>query len=334
MADLLRFRWFAAMGCAYAGFFMPSSTDIAVRFRSISAPMQGALYMVAASLGFSIMNVAIRFASEELDPLQITFFRNFFALMVMLPWLARAGVSTLKTDNFRLHLWRAFIALGAMSCWFYSIALLPLAEAVALNFTVPMFATAGAAIFLGEVVRARRWSATIVGFLGVMIILRPGFAELTPTMALPVVAAALMAASILIVKTLSARESPSAVVFYMNLLLTPLSLIPALFVWRWPTWPTLGLLFIVGLFAALSHVALTRAYAKADASAVLPLDYARLPFVAVLAFFFFGQVPDFWTWVGAGVIAASAIYIARREAQVARERPASRAAGHSAVGRP
>ena len=314
---------------------MPSTVDSAVkRLRAVPAPVQGALYMVAATLGFSVMNVAIRIAADELNPLQIAFFRNFFAMLVMLPWLQQAGLASLKTAHMGLHLWRAVIGLLAMSTWFYSIALLPLADAVALNFTVPMFATVGAALVLGEIVRARRWSATAVGFLGVLIILRPGFTELTPAMALPVVSAAFMAISILIVKRLSGYDSPNAIVFMMNLILTPLSLVPALFVWRWPSWTVLALLLLVGVFAALSHIAITRAYTKADASALLPLDYARLPFIALLAFFFFAEVPDLWTWVGAAVIAGSAIYIARREAQVAKERAASRAASHAPAARP
>lgn len=304
------------------------------RARALPAPVQGALFMTLAAFGFSWMNIAIRIVSEELEPLQIAFFRNLFALAFMLPWLAGAGLSALKTEHLARHFWRAVIGMFAMACWFYSIALLPLAEAVALNFTVPLFATLGAALILGEVVRARRWSATIVGFLGVLIILRPGFTELTPAMALPVVAAFFMAASVLIVKTLSRSESPQLVVFYMNLFLTPLSLVPALFVWRWPSWSALGLLVAVGLLAALAHLALTRSYQKADASAVIPFDYARLPFVALLAFFLFGELPDIWTWVGAAVITGSAIYIARREAQVAREGTSSGAAGHAATGRP
>ena len=314
---------------------MPATVESAVeKLRAVPAPVQGALYMTAASLGFSVMNIAIRSAAEELDPLQIAFFRNFFALLFMLPWLWQVGFGGLRTAHLGLHLWRAVIGLAAMCLWFYSIALLPLAEAVALNFTVPMFATLGAAVFLGEIVRARRWTATIVGFLGVLIILRPGFTELTPAMALPVIAAAFMAISVIIVKRLSGTDQPGAIVFMMNLLLTPLSLVPALFVWRWPSWEVLGLMLLVGFFAMVSHIAITRAYTKADASAVLPLDYARLPFIAALAFLFFGEVPGLWTWVGAGVIAASAIYIARREAQVAREREASQAASHTPAARP
>ncbi len=282
--------------------------------------------MTAAALCFSLMNVLVRSLSASFDPLQIAFFRNFFALVFMLPWLLRVGFEGLRTKRLPLHLWRSVAGLLAMMFWFYAIALLPLAEAVSLNFTVPLFATAGAAVFLGEVVRARRWCATIVGFLGVLVILRPGFAALDPAMALPILAAVFMATSTLMVKSLSRSETPGAIVLYMNLILTPLSLIPALLVWRSPDWPALGLLALVGLLALGAHLALTHAYTKADASAVVPFDYARLPFVAVLAYLIFGQVPDLWTWVGAAVIVASAVYIARREARVASGGPAGQAA--------
>lgn len=301
----------------------------ATRLKPLPVALQGALYMTGAAFCFSIMNISIRIVSVEVDPLQIAFFRNFFALVFMLPWLARAGLDGLRTERLAGHFWRAVLGLLAMICWFYSIALLPLAEAVALNFTVPLFATIGAVIFLREVVRARRWTATLLGFFGVLVILRPGFAEFSATMALPVVAALFMAIATLLVKSLSRSESPAAIVIYMNLILTPLSLVPALFVWRWPGWSDFALLVLIGLLAAMAHILLTRAYTKADASAIMPFDYARLPFVAALAFLVFGEVPDLWTWIGAAIIGTSAIYIAHREAQVARLRPASGAAAQS-----
>ena len=306
----------------------------ATKGRTLSAAMTGALYMTAASLGFSVMNVLIREVSVELEAAQIAFFRNFFAAAVMLPWLLHSGIAkALATENLKLHLLRAGVGLTAMLCWFYSISLLPLAQAVALNFTVPLFATLGAALILREVVRARRWSATLVGFLGVLIILRPGTTEISFVTGLPVLAALFMAASVLVVKTLSARDAPATIVLWMNLLLTPLSLIPALFVWRWPSLEALVMMAAIGAVAVLSHIALTRAYARADASAVLPFDYTRLPFIAFFAFLLYGEVPDLWTWVGAAVIAASSIYIAQREAKVARERAASGVAAAGPQGR-
>ena len=300
----------------------------------IPAALQGPLFMVAAALGFSTMNLLIREASGTLDPLQIAFFRNLFAVVALAPWVLRAGIRrSLLTLHPRLHLLRAFVGFAAMLCWFYSIALLPLAEATALNFTVPLFATVGAALVLGEVVRARRWTATIVGFLGVLIILQPGFNDIEAVMLLPVVAALFMACATLTVKRLSATDSPMTIVLTFNLLLTVVSLPPALFVWRWPGAELWLALLALGALGSISQIWIAEAYRRADASAVMPFDYARLPFVALLAYLAFGEVPGLWTWIGGAVIAASAIYIAHREAQVARERPTGAVASRAPEGR-
>lgn len=289
--------------------------------------------MTAASVCFAVMNVLIRLAAAELDPTQIAFFRNFFALLFMMPWLLRTGVGSFRTASLKLQLLRGVVGLIAMLCWFSAVALLPLGQAVALNFTVPLFATIAAALILHEIVRARRWTATAIGFLGILVIARPGIGEITPAMALPIVAAAFMAISIVIVKWLSNRDPATGIVFYQNLVMTPLSLVPALFFWRWPSLLVLLYLVGIGASAVLAHMLLTRAYTKADASAIIPFDYTRLPFIAVGAYLVFGEEPDLWTWVGAAIIAGSSIYIARREAIVARERKASRAAAESAKGR-
>ncbi|WP_037256824.1 DMT family transporter [Rhodovibrio salinarum] len=274
--------------------------------------------MTAAAFGFSCMNALIRAGSLELAPAQIVFFRNVFALAFMLPWLVRVGRAGLTTQRLGMHALRSVIGLTAMTCWFYSVSLLPLAQAVSLNYTVPLFATVGAALVLGETVRARRWTATVLGFLGVLVIVRPGVQEFSAAMALPILAAMFMATAALLIKSLSNTENPNAMVFYMNLLLTPLSLIPAAFVWVWPSWEVLGLMALVGGLATISHLLLTRAYAKADASAVIPFHYMQLPFVALIAFVAFGEVPALWTLLGAAVIAGAAIYITHREARVAK----------------
>ena len=315
---------------------MAITRGLTARFDAIPAPVQGALYMTLASVGFAVMNALIRLSAAELEPLQIAFLRNLFALAFMMPWLMRAGLDGLRTERLGLHIWRAVFGIFAMVCWFTSIAYLPLSEAVALNFTVPLFATIAAALILREVVRARRWSATVIGFLGVVIILRPGFVDFTPVMALPIVAAAFMAVSVTFVKRLSNTENVAAIVLYQNLILTVLSVVPALLVWRWPSGAVWLYVVGIGFAATLAHLALTRAYTKADASAIIVFDYTRLPFVALIAWILFGEVADIWTWVGAGVIAGSSIYIAHRESVVAREarRRASRAAGESAKGRP
>ncbi|HSK39048.1 MAG TPA: DMT family transporter [Arenibaculum sp.] len=283
-----------------------------------SAALEGVLWMLVSAAFFSLLNFVIRLASSELHPFVIVFYRCLFSLVFMLPWLLRAGLGGMRTRRAKLYLTRSLTGLAAMLTWFTGLSLMPLGTAVALGFTAPLFATVGAALFLGEVVRRRRWTATAVGFLGVLIVIRPSPEQVSPAALLVLLSAALSAASALQVKSLSRTESTSAMVTYMALFLTPMSLVPALFVWQWPSWPMLGLLAVGGALATLGQIAITRAFHVADTSAVMPIDYAKLPFSALLGWFAFGEVLDVWTWAGAAVIAVSTLYIAHREAMLAR----------------
>jgi drug/metabolite transporter (DMT)-like permease len=250
----------------------------------------------------------------------VVFFRNFAGFAFMLPWLCRTGLSALRTDHTRYYLGRSFMGFLSMLLWFTALAMMPLAEATALSFTSPLFATIFAVLLLHEVVRARRWSATVIGFLGAMIILRPGMESLGLAHWLVLASSALGGLNAILIKQLTRTENANAIVTYMTLYIIPMSLVPALFVWTMPplhTWPLIALL---GFIATLGHQAMTRAFAATDTTIVMSFDYARLPFVAVIAWFAFGEVPDLWTWVGAAVIVGASTYIAHREAVVARTR--------------
>ena len=287
---------------------------------TLSAPAQGALWMAGAAVCFSGMIVLIRMGVEVLHPFQVAFFRNLFALAFILPWVLRSGFGALKTRRLGAYTWRAVTGLSAMLLWFLALSMMPMAEAVSLSFTAPLFATIGAALFLGEIVRARRWSATALGFIGVLVIVRPGLEALSLP-ALLVLASALGAAvSMLIVKSLARTEPSAAMVAYMGIFLTPMSLVPALFVWQTPDLPTLGIMVGIAALATVAHLCFTHSMHLADASAVIPLDYLRLPLVALLGWALFGEIMDVWSWLGAAIIIGATLYIARREAVVARER--------------
>jgi drug/metabolite transporter (DMT)-like permease len=276
--------------------------------------------MTSACLAFAAMNVIIRQLSIDLHPFQVVFFRNLAGLAFMLPWLLRVGTSALRTDHHRYYLGRSFIGFLSMLLWFTALAMMPLAEATALSFTSPLFATIFAVILLHEVVRARRWTATIIGFLGAMIILRPGLQELGLPHLLVIVSSAFAGINASLVKQLTRTESANAIVTYMTLYILPMSLIPALFVWVMPPWHTVLWIVVLGAVATVGHQAMTRAFAATDASIVMSFDFGRLPFVALIAWLAFGEVPDVWTWVGAAVIVGSSAYIAHREAKASRAR--------------
>ncbi len=279
-----------------------------------------ALFITAAAFLFSLLHTLVRHMTADLHPFQVAFLRYAFGLIFLLPWLTRSGVTGLRTARMGLHCVRAAATVAGTLIWFMAITLLPLAQAVALNFTVPLFATIGAALFLGEIVRARRWIATLIGFCGVIVILRPGLAETTWPMFLPIAAALTMSVSAIAMKALTRTEAPATVIFYQNILSLPAFTIIAIFFWQTPSWSLLALAALTGLLGNAAHYCLTRSFALADASLLMPLDYMRLPFSAAIAFIAFAEVPDIWTWAGAAVIAASALYIARREAHLARIR--------------
>ena len=260
------------------------------------------------------MTAFIRQSSLELHPFLVMFWRSLFGLLFMLPWVLGAGLGALKTRRWRLYLLRGTLGIGSMMCWFTAVATIPIAEATALFFTSSLFGTVLAALVLHEVVGVRRWVATIVGFLGVVIIIRPGFQVLAPAAFLALGAAAAVGASLSMVKILSRTESSAAIITYMVLVLTPLSLIPALLVWEWPTLETLGWLVALAAAATTGHLGMTRAFRLTDASAVIPLAYTQLPITALIGFVAFAEVPDEFTWIGGAVIVASSVYIGHREA--------------------
>ncbi|MFQ5959630.1 MAG: DMT family transporter, partial [Alphaproteobacteria bacterium] len=235
-----------------------SCTSVAAR----SDPVRGAIWMVGSGVCFTVLTGLIRYLSETIDPLEIVFFRNLFGMVVMLPWLMRNGIGTLRTRRLPLYTLRSLVGLVAMIAWFAAIARMNLADAVALSFTAPLFATVMAVFILHEVVRLRRWTAVVAGFVGAMIILRPGFAEIPPAALLVLLSASMMGLAVSLVKILSRSEPTGPIVFYMVLMLTPASLIPALFVWRTPTPEELAWLLALGGAATLGHLCLVRAFAS------------------------------------------------------------------------
>jgi drug/metabolite transporter (DMT)-like permease len=281
----------------------------------LPASLRGALWMCAAATAFALMITLVRHLTDGLHPLQVVFFRTAFGLLAMLPWLLRQGIGVLRTGRFRLHLLRALIGIFAMVGWFTTLSLMPLAEATALSFTAPIFTSVLAGLILGEAMRLRRWSATALGFLGALIIVRPGFAAIDPAALLAVITAAIWASSTILIKIMARTESAGAITTYMVLLTTPMTFLAALFVWQNPSLEQLGWAALLGAAGSTGHLCMSRALATADATVVAPLDYLRLPIVALIAFIAFGEVPGIWVWLGGAVIAASSIYIAQREAR-------------------
>ena len=283
------------------------------RFRDGSKVRRGVAFMMASTLTGSVLVAAVRQLGTEIHPFEIVFFRSFFGLVFFAPWLIRQGLAPLRTRYLFLHGLRSGLQVGTALAFFTALTIAPLAKVTALQFSAPLFATVLALVVLGETIRARRIAALAIGFAGTLIIIRPGFVEFDLGSALVLISAVMIGLIMILIKVLSRTESSATITFYAALLSTPFALIVALPVWRFPSpeqWPWL---IAIGFLGSVSQLGFTQAFKEADVTAVLPLDFTRLIWIAIIGYAAFGEIPDVWTWVGGTVIFSAATYIAFRE---------------------
>ncbi|NIM28785.1 MAG: EamA family transporter [Gammaproteobacteria bacterium] len=274
--------------------------------------------MLAATAVLTCMHASVRHISDGMHPFEITFFRNLFGLVAILPLAVRAGLASMKSRQPGLQLLRSGFGLAAMLTWFYGLSVVPIAQATALSFTSVIFGSIGAAIILGERMRLRRWSAVVAGFVGTLVILRPGLATADPAALIVLLSSLCWAGALLTVKRLSSTDSVVCIVTWNSILLTLLSLPVALPVWVTPNGEQLLWLLVIGVLATLGHLAMTGAFKASEATVVFPVDYMRLVWASVIGYLAFSEIPDLWTWLGGTIIFASTTYIAYREAALRR----------------
>jgi drug/metabolite transporter (DMT)-like permease len=281
------------------------------------SPLLGVLFMVLSTIGFASMHAGVRYLSLKLHqhPFEIAFFRNLFGFVALAPWFVRQGLRPLRTRRLSLHVTRALINVVAMLFFFTALSLTPIAQVQALGFTAPLFASLLAVFFLGEKALLWRWSALLVGFAGALIIIRPGLKAIDLGSLLVLGSTATWAVAIIIIKNLSRTDSSVTITAYMVVLMTPLSLVAAAFFWRWPTGQELFWLALVGIAGTLAQLSMTQAFRVADATAVLPFDFMKLVWGAMLGYAIFREAPDSGVWIGGLTIFAAATYIAYRESQ-------------------
>ncbi len=290
------------------------------RFQTLPPAAQGMCLMIVTTLCFTTMQTLVRLMGEALPPFEVAFFRNLFGLLALTPIFLRHGIAPLRTRRLPLHALKGAVQAGGMLAFFTGVTMIPLAEVTALSFSAPLFGSLLAVILLGEVIRARRISALVAGFAGVLLVLRPGFEEVSAGAMLIVASSLTWGLAITIIKVLAKTESSVTQTVYMGLFLTPITLVPALFVWEWPE-PEHYLWFTaIGIVGSVGHIAFAQAVKLADSTAVLPLDFLRLIWASLVGFFLFAEVPDARSWLGGAVIFASATYIAFRESRLARSK--------------
>ncbi|HEY0233038.1 MAG TPA: DMT family transporter [Dokdonella sp.] len=281
--------------------------------------MRAIVMMVASACCFGAMAVVVRLLSAHLHAFEIAFFRSFFGALFALLLLRGRGVQTLRTNRLGFYVLRCAIGTLSMLSAFWAIAHLPLAQAIALSYSSPLFVTIGAVLFLGEVVRLRRWSAVIAGFVGVLVIMRPGTDGFTAASLVALFSAAMTGTVTISIKYLSRSDPADTIVLLTTLLWVPLSLPAAVLVWQWPAanlWPWL---ILSGALGTGGQYCWTHALKIADASTLAPFSYLQLVIVTLLAWLVFGESLTVHTAMGAAIVIGASLYIARREARLARE---------------
>ncbi len=292
------------------------SWQLSLYLRSLPSPKKAVAYTLISIFFFSFMGVFIRKSSENIHIFEVIFFRNLLACLIIIPLMYDSGLTSFKMHRPGLFVWRAiFVSIG-MFAGFSALTLIPLAQATAISFTTPIFVTILAIFIFGEVIKFRRIAAILVGFIGMLIIVQPGVEIVSFGIILAFIAAFFHSINLLIVKKLTAHETANAIVVWMVIMLVPISFVPALFVWEWPsvlTWVYLSCLAICG---TVGHSFFTRAYSLAEITSLQPFQFIKLPMIAFLAWVIFSEVPAYWTWLGGAIIFSSTVYITRREAKI------------------
>ena len=275
--------------------------------------IRGIVLMCLSTVAFSIMHGLVRFVSEVLPPFQIAFFRNIFGLAFLFPLLMRSRFAILRTKRIGLHALRGVINMAAMLMFFTALSISPIAKVTALGFTAPIFMAILAVLVLGERFRIYRWSAIFSGFVGMLIILRPGLVAIDTGALLVTTSAALWAVAMIIIKIQSQTESSLTIVAYMGIFLGIFSIGPALWVWQPFGLQTLGWMVLIGLFGSIAQMAISQSLKETDPTALMPFDFLKLIWTAMIGAWFFAEIPDIYTWIGATVIFLSGLSIAFRE---------------------
>lgn len=278
-----------------------------------SGPAAGIFWMCMATLISSISGAMVRELAGEIPTFELVFFRNVIAMTVLIPIVLRQGVGLPDRSQLPYYGMRILFAFSAMVFLFYALARMPLADVYALQYTIPLFTILLAVMFLRQKADIHSWAAVFVGFVGTLIVMRPGIIEITLAALGAITAACLSAGSNTTIKILARKDNAEAITLWTNIGMLPLALIPTIFVWVTPTAEQWPLIIGVGVVSSIGGYCFTRAVSAADARIVQPFQFSRMVFATAIGWIMFSEFPDLWTWVGAAVIFGASYYIVYRE---------------------
>ena len=262
----------------------------------------------------AIMVSGIKLLSQDLNPFIIAFYRCLFGVIIMLPFMIYNYPEAWKTHNIKLQFVRSAINVYSMISWFTAIGTLQLEKAAAIGFTTPLFTTILAIIFLGEVIRIQRITALIVGFIGILVVIRPGYIPFESGALWLLSAAITFSIVIIIVKKLTEKDSSLTTAFYQMAFMVPPTFFIALFFWESINISQFLLFIFVAIAGFITQFSFAQCLKMAETTFIMPIQFTKLIWLSLIGYFFFMEVPDIWTWIGASIIFSSILFIAYREA--------------------
>ena len=282
---------------------------------SLAPILRAGLWMIGTMTSFVIMSVAGRELAGDISTFQILFWRSLIGLAIVAVLLSHSGWRQIRSANLRIHGMRNVVHFLAQYCWFFALAHITLAEVASLEFTTPIWTAVLATLFLKESLRPRRLAAIGIGFIGVLLIVRPGFTEVQLGTLAGLGAGFGYAVALTSVRFLALRDTPLCILFYMMAMQLVFGILPALNDWVWPAaadWPWVVLVGITGLTA---HYCITRAMKLAEAAAVTTMGFFRLPLVALIGYLVYGEVVEVWLFIGSALICGG-IYLNIRDVKL------------------
>ena len=279
---------------------------------------------MVGTLTAAFMATGVKFLSNDLNPFTISFFRCFVGLLIIFPFVAHNKFQALKSKNFKLQFLRSFVNVISMITWISALGIMHLEKATALGFTTPLFTTILAVIILREVIRMHRITALLIGFLGVLIIIRPGYLPLDFATLLMLTASLSFSFVLIMVKKLSDVDSSLTIIFYHLLFMTPLTFIITIFFWEGINFSQLLIFILMASAGLIAHWCLAQAFKLSDTTFVMPLQFTKLIWASIIGYYIFSELPNIWTWFGGIIIFASVIYITYREAFVKQKAPSTK----------
>jgi len=279
-----------------------------------------AIFLIITSVFFgTVMLSFLKIAQEDVNVYVAGFFRFFLGLVIILPYIIKKKDAVLKTTHLKQHFLRAILGLPAMLLYFSALVLLPIEKLTAISFVVPLIVTILAVFFLGEKIYIYRTLALILGFSGMLVIIRPGFVDISIGVYMVLFSALLWSINIIITKKISKDDSAITILAYQSIFMSLLSFFIVLFFWEMPSLKTFIYLILAAMCGTVLHLTLNHAFKLVDVSMTQPYSFLNLVFASIIGYFVFDEIPDLYTWIGALIIFTGVLIISYREMKLDKE---------------